>query len=141
MRILFIGDPDFLTWAFQPEMEALEDYHQCFAVSNLELAKQFIETGLGRVVIYPFYLDFIGCKQNFKQDPQIFGGYEFWLKEIAPLDIPTIVVGFETFSKDDVNIQELTNTGWFSQPNVCFINVEKREKGTASERLLNLITS
>jgi len=136
-KILFIASTDTIGWAFNNEIELLGDAYECHKVSSLIEAQKIVESGVDKVVIYPFCIARYDNIDPEGLHPLIFAGYCFWKQKLTDKKIPTIVVDFHI--QHYTFIEEIIKIGWRPSPNVRFFSHDT--KWATIEKLVELIKS
>ncbi len=135
-KILIITSND-TSHLFKDFIKALGEYYVSYIVSSLGQAQNIVETGVDKVVMYPFYINIHGYPIAAEKDLRKFAGYYFWKKEIASKNIPTIVVDLRTLDDDQYSIQDIMNEDWKQHPQVTFL--ERIEGFVDWDKLVELI--
>jgi hypothetical protein len=132
-KILFITS-NSMSKAFKNEIELLEKNYECHVVSSLYKAQKIVQSGIYKVVIYPFYIALLNYEIPVCTS-ECFAGYYFWKQELAQKGIPTIVVNFHV--QPDFFIKEIIGTGWKENLNVTFFDYNGKWQNV--EELVELI--
>jgi hypothetical protein len=136
MKILFITS--YSTYrAFKHTIEALGEGYQCLVVDSLAKALKLLESGVDKIVMYPFYIKYYDYNLNTNQDARVFAGYRLWKQELANKNIPIVVVNLNL--QDARIMPELMQTNWESEANVAFF--DHNEGYTSSVALAEFIRS
>jgi len=136
-KILFITSTDTIGWAFDDEIELLGNDYECHKVSSLIEAQKIVQSGIDKVVIYPFYIARYDDIDLGDRHPRIFAGYCFWEQKLADKKIPTIVVDLHV--QPSTFLEEIIKIGWKKSPNVFFFSHDNTWEN--KEKLVELIKS
>jgi hypothetical protein len=140
-KILFITEVMTANWAFERELWLLKDTHECFITECLDDARERVESGVDKVVMFPFLIAYPNYEFNI--NPQIevkFGmGYCFWKQELEKRNIPTIIVNIYDIhhSYIDEAMTRIMKNNWATDSNVTFFGKYPEMKD--SRRLVELI--
>ena len=136
-KILFITSSSSYFWT-ETQIEILGENYECISTHSLAKAKEIIESGVDKIVMYPFYISWRNYDLSLAQgDLRNMAGYYFWVKDIFPKEIPTIVVLIKIQPKEFVT--ELLATGWQNEENVRFFDLDIKRQ--SSKTLAELIKS